>query len=98
MLKALAKLLGTANQSNTSTFDTTSCEISGREYVVLQYVSTTDILADVMTKAIPAVQFEVLQTKLRIWVQPLSSREKGALARIRLVPHLFMRCHLMMTA
>ena len=34
--------------------------------VVLQYVSTTDKLADTMTKAIIAVQFEVLRSKLRI--------------------------------
>uniref|UniRef100_H3HA27 Integrase catalytic domain-containing protein n=1 Tax=Phytophthora ramorum TaxID=164328 RepID=H3HA27_PHYRM len=31
--------------------------------VVLQYVSTTDMLADIMTKAIAAVQFSVLRTK-----------------------------------
>uniref|UniRef100_H3HA05 Integrase catalytic domain-containing protein n=1 Tax=Phytophthora ramorum TaxID=164328 RepID=H3HA05_PHYRM len=34
--------------------------------VVLQYVSTTDMLADMMTKAIPATQFSVLRTKLGI--------------------------------
>jgi len=34
--------------------------------VVLQYVSTTDMLADIMTKAITAVQFEVLRSKLGI--------------------------------
>uniref|UniRef100_H3G5X1 Copia protein n=1 Tax=Phytophthora ramorum TaxID=164328 RepID=H3G5X1_PHYRM len=34
--------------------------------VVLQYVSTTDMLADIMTKAIPATQFHVLRTKLGI--------------------------------
>uniref|UniRef100_H3H8Q5 Reverse transcriptase Ty1/copia-type domain-containing protein n=1 Tax=Phytophthora ramorum TaxID=164328 RepID=H3H8Q5_PHYRM len=34
--------------------------------VVLQYVSTTDMLADMMTKAITAVQFQVLRSKLGI--------------------------------
>ncbi|KAG3097372.1 Retrovirus-related Pol polyprotein from transposon TNT 1-94 [Phytophthora idaei] len=34
--------------------------------VVLQYVSTIDMLADIMTKAITAVQFEVLRNKLGI--------------------------------
>ncbi|KAG3230861.1 hypothetical protein PI124_g24042 [Phytophthora idaei] len=34
--------------------------------VVLQYVSTTDMLSDIMTKAITAVQFEVLRNKLGI--------------------------------
>uniref|UniRef100_H3H9Q4 Integrase catalytic domain-containing protein n=1 Tax=Phytophthora ramorum TaxID=164328 RepID=H3H9Q4_PHYRM len=34
--------------------------------VVLQYVSTTDMLADMMTKAITAVQFGVLRSKLGI--------------------------------
>uniref|UniRef100_H3GB65 Reverse transcriptase Ty1/copia-type domain-containing protein n=1 Tax=Phytophthora ramorum TaxID=164328 RepID=H3GB65_PHYRM len=34
--------------------------------VVLQYVSTTDMLADIMTKAITAVQFQVLRSKLGI--------------------------------
>ncbi|KAG2758562.1 hypothetical protein Pcac1_g29314 [Phytophthora cactorum] len=34
--------------------------------VVLQYVSTTDMLADIMTKPIPATQFGVLRNKLGI--------------------------------
>ena len=34
--------------------------------VVLQYVSTTDMLADIMTKAITAVQFENLRNRLGI--------------------------------
>uniref|UniRef100_H3HAK5 Reverse transcriptase Ty1/copia-type domain-containing protein n=1 Tax=Phytophthora ramorum TaxID=164328 RepID=H3HAK5_PHYRM len=34
--------------------------------VVLQYVSTTNMLADMMTKAIPATQFSVLRSKLGI--------------------------------
>ncbi|KAG4036076.1 hypothetical protein PC123_g28356 [Phytophthora cactorum] len=34
--------------------------------VVLQYVSTTDMLADIMTKPIPATQFGALRNKLGI--------------------------------
>ena len=34
--------------------------------VVLQYISTTDMLADLMTKPITAVQFEVLRNKIGI--------------------------------
>jgi hypothetical protein len=33
---------------------------------VLQYVSTTDMLADILTKPIPATQFGVLRNKLGI--------------------------------
>ncbi|MBF6309028.1 hypothetical protein IU462_29535 [Nocardia farcinica] len=41
--------------------------------VVLQYVSTLDMLADIMTKPIAAPQFDALRTKLGIVVADESS-------------------------
>uniref|UniRef100_A0AAV1UZ49 Copia protein n=1 Tax=Peronospora matthiolae TaxID=2874970 RepID=A0AAV1UZ49_9STRA len=51
--------------------------------VVLEYCPTQDMLADMMTKPIAAVQFENIRDRLGIKVPQLTSRE-GVLKRQRL--------------
>ena len=51
--------------------------------VVLEYISMKNMLADIMTKPIKAMQFEVLRNKLKFKRQRLPSRV-GVLLRRRL--------------
>ncbi|GMF62498.1 unnamed protein product [Phytophthora fragariaefolia] len=61
--------------------------------VVLQYVSTTDMLADIMTKPIPATQFGVLRNKLGIQAS-MAVESSGSVGKIkgRSLEHLMSEC------